>query len=98
MVPFWVCLRHVKWFKSGLNGVNAAAIGLVGAACIILYDGAVNTTADAMVFVLAGTLTIVYGLAAPLVVLIGGIFSAILHPDALSLGQVSWCAQGGDLL
>lgn len=96
MVPFWVRLRRVKWFKSGLNGVNAAAIGLVGAACIILFEGAVSTTADAMVFVLAGTLTIVYGLAAPLVVLAGGIFGAIMHQDALSLGQVTWCAQGGD--
>jgi chromate transporter len=26
MVPFWVRLRRVKWFKSGLNGVNSTAI------------------------------------------------------------------------
>jgi len=79
-----------------LNGVNAAAIGLVGAACIILYEGAVATTADAMVFVLAGTLAMVYGVAAPFVVLAGGIFGAILHQDALGLGQINWCEQGGD--
>ena len=96
MVPFWCRLRRVRWFKCGLNGVNAAAIGLVGAACVILYEGAVATTADAMVFVLAGTLAMVYGLPAPLVVLAGGVFGAILHRDALDLGQVNWCAQGGD--
>jgi hypothetical protein len=68
----------------------------VGAACVILYEGAVSTTADAMVFVLALTLTMVYGIAAPLVVIAGGIFGAILHKDALNLGQVQWCKQGGD--
>ncbi|KAL7538743.1 hypothetical protein ACHAXR_012349 [Thalassiosira sp. AJA248-18] len=99
MVPFWARLRHVKWFKSALNGVNATAIGLVGAACVILWEGAVATAADAMVFVLAGVLAMVYGIGAPYVVLAGGIFGAILHKDVLSLGQVEWCelTQGGNL-
>ncbi|KAL7426892.1 hypothetical protein ACHAXH_001311, partial [Discostella pseudostelligera] len=78
VVPFWAHLRQLKWFKSVLNGVNAAAIGLIGAACVILYEGAVNTMADAMVFVLAGTLCAVYGVSAPLVIIAGGIFGAIL--------------------
>mmetsp|Transcript_11312 Transcript_11312/g.20781 ORF Transcript_11312/g.20781 Transcript_11312/m.20781 type:complete len:483 (-) Transcript_11312:83-1531(-) len=99
MVPFWARLRHVKWFKSALNGVNATAIGLVGAACVILWEGAVVTAADAMVFVLAGTLAIVYGIGAPYVVLAGGVFGALLHQDALNLGQKEWCelTQSGDL-
>jgi hypothetical protein len=83
MVPFWVRLRRVKWFKSGLNGVNAAAIGLVGAACVILYEGAASTTADAMVFVLALTLTMVYGIAAPLVVLAGSRFQHNVRPGQI---------------
>jgi chromate transporter len=90
VVPFWARLRQLKWFKSVLNGVNAAAIGFIGAACVILYEGAVGTTADAMVFVLAGTLAVVYGVSAPLVIIAGGIFGAILHEDALSLGQVEF--------
>lgn len=99
MVPFWARMRHVKWFKSALNGVNATAIGLVGAACVILWEGAVATAADAMVFMMAGTLAMVYGIGAPYVVLAGGIFGAILHEDALNLGQVEWCTltQGGNL-
>lgn len=97
MVPFWARMRKVQWFKSALNGVNAAAIGLVGAACIILYEGAIVTAADAMVFVLAGTLAIVYNIGAPWVVLAGGVFGAILHKDALSLGQVKWCSLGENL-
>ena len=97
IVPFWARLRHVKWFKSMLNGVNATAIGLVGAACVILWEGAVATAADAMVFVLAGTLAIVYNIGAPWVVLAGGIFGAILSQDALSLGQAAWCSLGDNL-
>ena len=98
MVPFWARLRHVKWFKSVLNGVNATAIGLVGAACVILWEGAIETAADAMVFVLAGTLAVVYNIGAPWVVLSGGIFGAILSREALSLGQVEWCdlVNGGE--
>lgn len=97
MVPFWARLRHVKWFKSSLNGVNAAAIGLVGAACVILWEGAVTTFADAMVFMLALCLAVVYGIGAPWVVLSGGIFGAILHKDALGLGQNTWCSLGDNL-
>ncbi|KAK1743224.1 chromate transporter [Skeletonema marinoi] len=97
MVPFWARLRHVKWFKSTLNGVNATAIGLVGAACVILWEGAVTTFADAMVFTLALCLAVVYGIGAPWVVLTGGVFGAILHKDALGLGQNEWCSLGQDL-
>jgi chromate transporter len=87
----------VKWFKSTLNGVNATAIGLVGAACVILWEGAVTTFADAMVFTLALCLAVVYGIGAPWVVLTGGVFGAILHKDALGLGQNEWCSLGQDL-
>lgn len=92
MVPFWARMRHVNWFKVALNGVNATAIGLVGAACVILWEGAIFTAADAMVFILAGTLAMVYNWGAPFVVLAGGVFGAIMHEDALSLGQVEWCS------
>jgi len=90
MVPYWAWLRHVPWFRSGLQGVNATAIGLVGAACIILWEAAVLTAADAIVFVFAGTLACVFNVQAPLVILAGGILGAILCDDALSLGQVPY--------
>ncbi len=48
----------------------------------------VEMTADTMVFVFASTLSIVYGVSAPLAIIAGGSFGAILHEDALSLGQV----------
>ena len=91
MVPFWARLRHVKWFKVVLHGVNATAIGLVGAACVILWEEAVTDSADAMVFCLAGTLSVVFDVQAPIVVIAGGVLGAILHQDATNLGHVSYC-------
>eukprot|EP00558_Chaetoceros_sp_UNC1202_P003103 CAMPEP_0197238282 /NCGR_PEP_ID=MMETSP1429-20130617/4804_1 /TAXON_ID=49237 /ORGANISM="Chaetoceros sp., Strain UNC1202" /LENGTH=465 /DNA_ID=CAMNT_0042697405 /DNA_START=118 /DNA_END=1515 /DNA_ORIENTATION=- len=92
IVPFWARLRHVFWFKVVLNGVNATAIGLVGAACVILWESAVSNTADAIVFCFAGTLAMVFNIQAPLVVIAGGVLGAILSKDVASLGQVSFCA------
>ena len=93
MVPFWARLRHVKWFKVVLHGINATAIGLVGAACVILWEVAVTDSADAIVFCLAGTLAVVFNVQAPIVVIAGGILGAILHQDATNLGHVSYCAE-----
>jgi len=91
MVPFWARLRHVKWFKVVLHGVNATAIGLVGAACVILWESVIMNAADAIVFSFAGTLAIAFNIQAPLVVIAGGILGIILHEDAASLGQKLYC-------
>jgi chromate transporter len=92
VVPFWARLRHNKSFKCILNGVNATAIGLVGAACVILWEAAVENSADAIVFCVAGTLAMVYDIGAPFVVLAGGILGAILCNDAANLGQIPFCS------
>ena len=94
-VPFWARLRHVRWFKSTLKGVNATAIGLVGAACVILWEAAINNSADAIVFSFAGFLAVVFGYSAPIVVVAGGILGAIMHEDVLNLGQESFCVANG---
>lgn len=39
------------------------------------------------------TLSVVFGIQAPIVILIGGILGAIMHPDALDLGQQPYCYQ-----
>jgi chromate transporter len=78
-------------FKAILKGVNATAIGLVGAACVILWESAVEDAADAMVFCMALTMAVVFSIQAPLVILAGGVLGAILHKDALNLGQVPYC-------
>lgn len=95
MVPFWARLRHNATFKAILKGLNATAIGLVGAACVILWEAAISDAADAMVFCFAGTLACVFAIQAPLCILAGGILGAILHSDALNLGQVPYCELEG---
>jgi len=91
MVPFWARLRHFSAFRIILQGVNATAIGLVGAACVILWEEAVSTRADAIVFCVAGTMAVVFNVQAPIVVISGGILGAILYRDAASLGQKQYC-------
>eukprot|EP00977_Amphora_coffeiformis_P008944 scaffold2028_cov191-Amphora_coffeaeformis.AAC.9 len=93
MVPFWAALRHNATFKAILKGVNSTAIGLVGAACVILWESAISDSADAMVFSVALTMAIVFNKPAPLCIFVGGCVGAILHPDALDLGQVAYCEE-----
>jgi chromate transporter len=91
VVPFWARLRHIYWFKVVLNGVNSTAIGLVGAACVILWEKAVQNSADAIVFCVAGVLAMIFNVPAPLCVLAGGVLGAILSDDVANLGQVPFC-------
>jgi chromate transporter len=95
VAPFWARLRHYRWFKSSIKGVNATSIGLISAACIILWEAAITDAADAMVFSVAAFMAVVLDIGAPFVILGGGVFGAILHQDALNLGQVSYCVKNG---
>jgi chromate transporter len=98
MVPFWARLRHVLAFKAVLKGVNATAIGLVGAACVILWEAAVEDAADAMVFCFALTMAVYFNVQAPIVILMGGVIGAILHEDLLDYGQQPYCIRGGSFV
>ena len=95
MVPFWAAFRQNANFRAVLKGVNATAIGLVGAACVILWEPAIRDAADAMIFSVALTLAIVFNTPAPAIVFIGGVIGAIMHPDALNLGQQPYCVDQG---
>ena len=78
-----------------MKGVNATAIGLVGAACIILWESAITGAADAIVFSVALTMAVVFNVQAPICVFAGGVVGAILSPDAADMGQRSYCEQQG---
>lgn len=94
VIPFWAKLRHLRWFKCALMGINASAIGL-GAACISLFEATVITRADAMVFAFALTLACAFNVQAPIVIVAGLFFGAIISHYALSLGQVPYCVTNG---
>lgn len=91
VLPFWAQLRHKRWFKCVLSGLNAVATGLVGAACVSLFEVTVLTRADAMVFAFALTLATAFEMSAPIVVISGWAFGAVISEYALSLGQVPYC-------
>jgi chromate transporter len=94
-VPFWAKLRGNRNFRAILMGLNSTAIGLVGAACVILWESAISGAADAMVFSIALTLSVAFNVPAPFCILAGGIAGAIMHPDALNLGQQPYCIKQG---
>jgi chromate transporter len=95
VAPFWVLLRRNVTFRNILRGVNASGIGLIGAACVTLWESAIGTSADAMVFCISLTMSAAFQFDAPYCILIGGIVGAILHPDALNLGQQPYCIKAG---
>lgn len=93
MVPIWAKLRHEAWFQCALTGINATAIGFVGAACIITWESVIHTRADVVVFVFAGSLASFFNVKAPFAIISGGIVGAVLFKNAASLGQVEYCEQ-----
>jgi chromate transporter len=86
-LPFWARARKVAWFKCFLAGVNAAAIGLIVAACVQLYQKAVVGWASCACFLLTGTLVAFYDMFVPLAILFGGLLGFILSPTVLSYAQ-----------
>ncbi len=87
MMPFWAKMRHVAWFKAALVGLNNTAMGFIFAACILMWENAVNSAAGAATFCITGTLAL-QGKPAPLCIFAGGIFGAILN--LANLGQVPY--------
>jgi len=95
VVPFWATLRHNKIFRAVLKGLNATAIGFVGAACVTLWESAIETAADAMVFSIALTMAVYFGVQAPICVIAGWAVGAILSREALNYGQQPYCVDQG---
>lgn len=93
MLPFWARARHNYTFKVVLTGINATAVGLIAASCIILWEAAISDAADAMVFCVALTLAVKWNVSAPLCVFAGWGLGGIL--DVLNSGQVAYCIKGG---
>jgi chromate transporter len=97
-VPFWARLRHMQSFKAILKGLNSTAIGLIGAACVVLWESAIVSSGDAMVFCFSLTLAVAFNVPAPFVVILGGIMGALLHDDVLDLGQQPYCIRNGNFV
>jgi chromate transport protein ChrA len=91
----------VQWFKCFLAGVNAAAIGLIFAACVSLWEKAVDNNAQASAFMLTGALVSAFKVPAPIAIVLGGLLGFLLSPGVgpLGLAQTPFCpaaVQGGN--
>jgi chromate transporter len=82
-LPFWDAVRHKVWAQAGIRGVNAAVVGVLGAA---LYDpvwvSAVRTRGD-FGLVLLGFVLLTAWRAAPLLVVIVSALGGVLLARAL---------------
>ena len=86
VAPFWMRLRESRIFKEFLQGVNAASAGLVVSACVLLWEGAISSGADASVAMITGTLVGLVGVPAPIGIAAGAAAGAALGPSGLNLG------------
>ena len=79
VLPFWASLRTRPWAQAGMRGLNAAVVGVLGAA---LYDPvwvtAVRSSADFVVAVVGFVLLTVWRVAPLWVVLLGAVAGVVL--------------------
>mmetsp|Transcript_11482 Transcript_11482/g.35372 ORF Transcript_11482/g.35372 Transcript_11482/m.35372 type:complete len:465 (-) Transcript_11482:43-1437(-) len=76
--PFWLAIRERPSVQAAKLGVNAAAAGLVTAACAMLTFSAVKNAASAAVVLLVAGLTSGGGLPAPSAVATGAVTGFVL--------------------
>ena len=74
-----------------MQGVNATAIGLVIAACVVLYEGAVDNLASASVAVATASMVGLFGIPAPIAIVVGGVIGMLLTDEVLGLAQADLC-------
>lgn len=87
-MSLWTRLRTIYWFKAVLKGVNAVAIGFIGAASIFLWENSVLKAADAIICIVSLGLCTFYNVAAPLVIIVAAVLGMIF--EAANLAQVPY--------
>lgn len=86
-LPLWMRVRRNSTFKCFLAGVNAAAIGLIVAACAQLWEKAVLSWATAAVFCFTGSLIRFFDVFVPFAIILGGLLGFVLSPTCLDFAQ-----------
>ena len=89
-LPLWAYVHKWEWFRIFLQGVNATAIGLVIAACEMLWVSAVDNFADASVALLTATLVLL-GIPAPAAIIVGAIVGFLFSPTVFGIGLDDVC-------
>jgi len=79
VLPFWNKFRSNVYVQPVMEGINAAAIGLVAAAFVMLWKKWVKTVAQECIAVVTITFVGYFGWAAPAGIIIGGLTGVLLH-------------------
>ncbi|KAH9256962.1 hypothetical protein BASA81_004783 [Batrachochytrium salamandrivorans] len=91
LMPFWSSLQTYPRFKICIVGVSSASIGLLLFTCIQLFEASVHTAADAVVFLVAGSMTGGFNVPVPISILTGALLGFAFSPSAIGLGQDLYC-------
>ena len=89
--PFWDQLRSSSEFRAVFKGVHAASTGFMCSACITLFQSTIVDSTDSIIFVFTTMLNLVFGAPIPVSILAGVAIGALLHPNAIDLGQTPYC-------
>ena len=91
-LPLWDYIHSIQGFRVFLQGVNATAIGLVIAACVVLWNGAIHNLASASVAVITASMVGFLNVPAPFAIIIGGFIGWMLTEQVAGIAQDDLCA------
>lgn len=91
LLPLWERVRDQKQLQIFLQGVNAAATGLVVASIFLLWEKAVHNNASAAVGLATGIMVGIFSFPTPFAIVVGGVMGFVLTPDVINLGQQDFC-------
>ncbi|KAA8497554.1 putative chromate transport protein [Porphyridium purpureum] len=84
-LPFWTRFRNSPRFRALMLGVNATAAGLINAALFVFLQKSLPNAGTYAVAVIAGVLSVVFGVSAPLTIVLGGVLGYLM--TLLGLGR-----------
>lgn len=90
-LPLWAYIHKWEWFRIFLQGVNASAIGLVIAACEMLWKSAVSNYAQASVAIFTATLVILFDVSASVAIVAGGVLGFLFSNTVFGIGLDDIC-------
>ena len=92
-LPLWDYIHSIEGFRIFLQGVNATAIGLVIAACVVLWNGAIDNYASAAVAVITAAMVGMFKIPAPIAIIVGGFIGWLFTEQVANIAQDEFCPE-----
>ena len=90
-LPLWDYIHSIQSFRIFLQGVNATAIGLVIAACIVLWNNAINNLSQASIAVITASMVGLFNIPAPISIIVGTFIGWLMTDQVFGIAQTDLC-------